>query len=156
MRNAEPARFADITPVTPSPTVGLVDQIASLQLQVEPAGPDESAESKEARAEIERLNQELARSFEPFDACPEVGTATLAWQNTPADAAFHREPALIPYTTDVYCGGYQFAGADRGAEIPYAGLSFVNRDFWTDLRQARSPTLIEELREEYGLPAGEP
>jgi hypothetical protein len=154
VRNAEPARFADITPVVPASTAALVDQIAALQTQVEPAGPDESDESKAAREQLDQLNEQLANSFEPFDACPEVGAATLAWQNTPADAAFHREPSLIPYTTDVYCGGYQFAGPDRGAEDPYAGLSFVSRDFWTDLRQARSPTLIEELREEYGLPAG--
>jgi filamentous hemagglutinin family protein len=143
IRNAEPARLPDLTPIVPRPAAAILAAAPTA------AGPEAEAESPEAAAERER---ELARTFEPWEACPEVGAVSLAWQNTPADAAFNHDPTMLPYTVDVYCGGYQFAGPDRGAADAYQGLTFVTRDYWTDLRQERTPRVLEELRQVFGLP----
>ena len=150
--DVQPARLPDITPVTAS-AAQIQAQIAQLQGQIEPAGPDEGEESKAARAQAADLEQELAATFEPWEACPEVGAVSTAWQNTPADAAFHYDPAMLPYSVDVFCGGYQLTGPARGAVQDYSGLSFVTRDFWTDRRQAVSSELLRELREAFGLPS---
>ena len=81
-----------------------------------------------------------------WEACPDVVEASVSWQNTAPDAAFNVDPNLIPYSVDVYCGGYQLTAAGRGSAQDYQGLSFVTRDFWTDLKQEKTPLLIDELR----------
>ncbi|MEM7023055.1 MAG: filamentous hemagglutinin N-terminal domain-containing protein, partial [Pseudomonadota bacterium] len=130
--NGQPARQADYTPVVPS-APQIVAQILQLDTLIEPAGPTESAESKAAREERAELQEALANTYDPWEACPEVGAVSTAWQNTPSDAAFNQDPTMLPYSVDVFCGGYQFAGPSRGtADRDYGGLTWVNRDLWTD------------------------
>lgn len=152
VRNAEPARLPDVTPIDPETRATIVAQIAALDPLIEPAGPDESEQSKEAREEREKLEALLEQTFDPWEACPEVATVSTSWQNTPADAAFNRDPYMLPYTVDVFCGGYQLVGPAEEATGAYEGLSHVTRDYWTDERQALSPELLAELREAFGLP----
>ncbi len=77
---------------------------------------------------------------------------SLSWQNTPADAAFNRNPMLLPYSVDEYCAGYTLTIAGRGSAEAYQGLTFVRSDFWTDLKQSRDAEVIPEVRRDFGLP----
>jgi filamentous hemagglutinin family protein len=148
--DGRPARWVDNTPIIPS-AAQIRTQMNQLLGQIEPAGPGESEKSKAAREQVAELEQALAATYDPWEACPEVGAVSTAWQNTPADAAFNYDPAMLPYSVDVYCGGYQLTGPARGAVRDYSGLSFVTRDFWTDRRQATTSELLRELREAFGL-----
>ncbi len=138
VETAQPARLPDLTPVQPVTASQLLAAMQAIEPAAGPAGGGSSESEKAAQEELAQLQKELGRTFEPWEACPDVTDISLSWQNVASDAAFHREPALLPYTVDVFCGGYQFTGAARGAQGDYGGLSYVLRDFWTDLRQSES------------------
>ena len=86
------------------------------------------------------------------EACPDVVLQTMAWQNTPADSTFNVNPSRMPFSPDVFCGGYQIAVAARGTVSAYEVFSFVVLDFWTDLTQGEVPQPIPEIRPAFGLP----
>ncbi len=115
-----PFRIRDLTP--------LVTSLARDE------GDEENAEDEFA------LLSEEGDAVRPdiWEACPDVVEASVSWQNTAADAAFNIDPDLIPYSVDVYCGGYQVTAPGRGTSEAYQGLSFVTRDFWTDLLEAQA------------------
>ena len=88
------------------------------------------------------------------ETCPDVVLTSLAWQNTPADAAFSLKPTVVPYSVDEYCAGYLMAYPGRGSRTAYQGLSFVTRDFWTDLEQSRDEEVMPEMLPSFGLGGG--
>ena len=81
-----------------------------------------------------------------FDACPDIVNDTVSYHTTAYEAAFRSDPRTTPYSVNIFCGGYQIAAPLRGASIDYTGLTFVTRDFWTDLKQASTPELIDEIK----------
>ena len=85
--------------------------------------------------------------LEQIEACPEVTLPTVAWQNTATESAFNVDPQLVPYSVDVFCAGYKLARPGRGTLADYQGMTFVLKDFWTDLDQARTPEPLPDLRD---------
>ena len=133
------ARIVDLTP-----GLGLAGSAALLGAISPAAGEDEA---------LEALGLDTGSTF--LESCPDVVLTSLAWQNTPSDAVFNVAPEMVPYSVDAYCGGYKVTGAARGAFTAYEIFTFITRDFWTDLRQARQPTPISELRPIFGIPDDE-
>ncbi len=107
---------------------------------------DESSVDPEDPFAVEPAAGEEGVSTGLWEACPDVADTSVSWQNTAPDAAFNVDPDLIPYSVDVYCGGYQLTAAGRGSARDYQGLSFVTTDFWTDHKQEKTPALTDELR----------
>ena len=145
-----PARPVDISPVPTSLRSFLT--LAALG-EIAPGAGTEGGESvviSEVDAEIAAEALELI-----LETCPDVILTSLAWQNTPADAAFNRNPMLLPYSVDEYCAGYTLTIPGRGSAEAYQGLTFVRRDFWTDLKQSRNEQVISEIRGDFGLPEQE-
>lgn len=103
-------------------------------------GPEVTVDEEEA-AMIE---------LEQIEACPDVALPTVAWQNTATESAFNIDPQLVPYSVDVFCAGYKLARPGRGTLENYRGMTFVLKDFWTDLDQARMAVALEPLRREFG------
>ena len=136
--SGRPARLIDVTPIG-----GLVlwaataDALAGL---APAAGGDATAAAEEDPA--------LAILRE---TCPDVALASMSWQSTPSEAVFNVAPELVPYSADAYCGGYRVTSAARGAFSAYDVFTFVTRDFWTDLAQARQATPIPELAPLFGV-----
>lgn len=164
VRNAEPGRFPDLSPVveeeeTTKELEARLDMInARIAAMLGPTG--EGVVDPELLAEQTAVERELAQRYEEFEACPTKIRVSLAWQNTAADSAFKIDPANIPYSVDVFCSGYQVAGPARGGRVEsYRGLTFFTLDYWRDQRQARVIELTPPLLRAYGLlpaSAGEP
>ena len=126
-----PNRFPDASPIVTASS--REDSPQDLEEPVDPFSVEPAAGEDDARAES-------------WEACPDIVDASVSWQNTASDAAFNVNPNLVPYSVDVYCGGYHMTAAGRGVSEDYQDLSFVSRDFWTDLKQERTSSVIEELR----------
>lgn len=152
-RRDEPARAVDASPVAQAETV--LQTLESLSEIAPGAGTETVGEGSSvliSEADSEAISEMLEVIIE---ACPDVVLTSLSWQNTPADAAFSRDPTVSPYSVDEYCGGYLMTYPGRGSGQAYAGLSFVTRDFWTDLDQSREADVLPELLPSFGLPATE-
>ena len=148
--DGSPARPVDVSPVPnsllPFLTLATLGEIA-------PGAGTEGGES----VIISEVDSEMAAEALALivESCPDVILTSLAWQNTPADAAFNRNPMLLPYSVDEYCAGYTLTIPGRGSAEAYQGLTFVRRDFWTDLKQSRDDEVITEIRGDFGLPEQE-
>lgn len=152
-RRDQPARQADASPVAQAET--LLQTLQSLSEIAPGAGTETVGEGSSVlitEADSEAISEMLEVIVE---ACPDVVLTSLSWQNTPAEAAFSRDPTVSPYSVDEYCGGYLMTYPGRGSGEAYAGLSFVTRDFWTDLEQSRDAEVLPEMMRSFGLPAGE-
>ncbi len=152
-RRDEPARQADASPVAQAET--LLQTLESLSEIAPGAGTETVGEGSSvliSEADSEAISEMLEVIVE---ACPDVVLTSLSWQNTPADAAFSRDPTVSPYSVDEYCGGYLMTYPGRGSGQAYAGLSFVTRDFWTDLEQSRDDEVLPALLPSFGLPVTE-
>ena len=150
--DGRPARLVDASPI-PRATLPLLT-LASLSGIAPGAGTDTTGEESFVISEEDA--EAIAQALEIFvESCPDVVLASLSWQNTPADAAFNRNPLLLPYSVDEYCAGYTVTMPGRGSAIAYHGLTFVGRDFWTDLKQSRDAGVIPEMRRAFGLPERE-
>ncbi len=141
-----PLGLVDATPTTNLLTLAGLSEIA-------PGAGTEGGDS----VFISELDSELAADAIAFvvDSCPDVVLTSLSWQNSPADAAFKRNPMLLPYSVDEFCAGYTLTIPGRGSAEAYQGLTFVRRDFWTDLKQSRDEEVIAEIRGDFGLPERE-
>jgi hypothetical protein len=131
------------TDVASSPTVTTAEGPVAAAPAAEGAGGEEGGDAQGAGARM-IAGQQLAAAnrFNPWPACPDIGDISLAFGNTPSDAAFNRAAESKPYTVDVYCSGYQFVGPGGGAGEEYGGLTAVTRDLWTDLRFSANPDLV--------------
>ena len=153
IESRRPARTVDFTPISRS-ALPLQSLLALSTISPEAGPSEESVELAEGSGstDAETVAQSLSDLIE---ACPDVVLASLSWQNTPADAAFNTLPNMLPYSVDEYCSGYMIMAAGRGSLESFQGLSFVNGDFWSDLRQSRSATVIPELATAFGLPVAD-
>ena len=154
LRRDTPARIVDASPVAVSqtPLVALTN-LETLSEIAPGAGPEGSSETIViTESDAEAIEEALDVIVE---TCPDVVLTSLAWQNTPADAAFSLKPTVVPYSVDEYCAGYLMTYPGRGATEAYQGLSFVTRDFWTDLEQSRDEKVIPALMPSFGLGARE-
>ncbi len=152
-RRDAPARQSDASPVAQAET--LLQTLQSLSEIAPGAGTETVGEGSSvliSEADSEAISEMLEVIIE---ACPDVVLTSLSWQNTPADAAFSLDPTVSPYSVDAYCGGYLIAYPGRGSGQAYAGLSFVTRDFWTDLDQSRDADVLPDLLPSFGLPAAD-
>lgn len=152
-RRDSPARTVDASPVAQSETLLL--SLQSLSEIAPGAGTETAGEGSVLISETD--SEAISEMLEVIiEACPDVVLTSLSWQNTPADAAFSRDPTISPYSVDEYCGGYLMTYPGRGSAGAYAGLSFVTRDFWTDLDQSRDTEVLPEMLPSFGLPKDEP
>ncbi|WP_282607852.1 filamentous hemagglutinin N-terminal domain-containing protein [Pelagibius sp. Alg239-R121] len=147
-RRDEPARVADASPVA-----NATNPLLTLQ-DLSDIAPGAGAETvgQESILISETDSEAISEILDVIvESCPDVILTSLSWQNTPADAAFNRDPTVSPYSVDEYCGGYVMTYPGRGSGAAYQGLSFVTRDFWTDLDQSREPEVIPALLQSFGL-----
>ena len=148
-----PLQLIDVTP-SPSSLQSLLS-LAALA-EIAPGAGTEGDSEAEGIVISEADAEAIAEALEfVVESCPDVILTSLSWQNTPADAAFNMNPMLVPYSVDEFCAGHTLTVPGRGSAEAYQGLTFVRRDFWTDLKQSRDEEVIAEIRGDFGLPERE-